>query len=63
MFLKIMIETVMGEAAEVFNTAHKKLNVTLAIPSLRLKNKYIINIRTFRKNLMSPLFLIFSPEK
>jgi len=42
MFLKIMIETVMGEAAEVFNTAHKKLNVTLAIPSLRLRNKYDI---------------------
>jgi len=37
-----MIETVMGEAAEVFNTAFKNLKVTLAIPSLRLKDKYYI---------------------
>jgi hypothetical protein len=37
-----MIKTVMGEAAEVFNTALKNLKVTLAIPSLRLKDKYHI---------------------
>jgi len=39
MLLKIMIEMIMGEAAEVLNTAFKnKLNL-LAIPSLRLKRE------------------------
>jgi len=33
----------MGEAAEVINTARKKIfKVTSAIPSLRLKIKYVI---------------------
>jgi len=51
----------MGEAAEVINTARKKIfKETSAIPSLRLKFKYIISYKKFSEKLLTKILVRYN---
>ena len=51
----------MGEAAEVINTARKKIfKETSAIPSLRLKFKYVISYKKFSEKSLVETLIVYT---